>query len=159
VIIVAGLAALASPAGAAGRSPRAVAGRHYLALVKPVDAANATLRASGGWVSFICTGSAVAATDAATSNTAVCSSSEEQPVIAAMEQWQGGLERFGWPKSNRNDVGALLRAVALEIGQLNLIGQPDATAWQATLQRDEHGVTAAANLVRHDLGLATTASQ
>jgi hypothetical protein len=149
-----GLLALGVTSGAAASNRDA--GRHYLALVEPVATAFATLRTGGGWVTSTCTTSAAAGAGATAE---FCFSPQEQPVIAALEHRQGGLERFAWPRADRHDVRGLVQSIALEIRQLSLIDQPDATTWRATLQRDQHGVTAAANLVRHDFGLPATTSQ
>ena len=150
-----GLLALGVSAGAAAGNRRA-AGRHYLALVEPVAAAYATLRAGGGWITSTCTTSAAAGGGPTAE---FCFSPQEQPVIAALQRWQGGLERFAWPRGDRRDVRGLVGSVDIEIRQLSLIDQPDAATWQATLQRDQHGVTANANVVRHDLGLASTTGE
>jgi hypothetical protein len=159
-VIGVGLIALGAPVGAVTSNQRA-AGRHYLALVEPVAAAEATLRAGGGWTTITCTASGfvTAGTDTPTSIPAVCYSPQEQPVIAALQHWRAGLDRFVWPRSDRGDVRELVRSVVLEISQWNRINQPNAASWRATLDRDENGITEAANLVRHDFGLPPSSSQ
>jgi hypothetical protein len=138
-----GCLALASPAGAATHHKsitKAQAAKQYLADVAPENAA----------------------ADAASTQPSATIPEEVTalaPVIAADTKFASLLSHQQWPSGIKADIKTLVVTVYKELGDEKALSSQTAltlASWSTSITADGNGSTAAANVVRKDLGLVLT---
>lgn len=118
------------------------AGKHYLAIVAPANAAvtevNKAVSGDSPTTSFATLGQQVA------------------PMSAALTTLDQRLTNYTWPKAARTDVRTLLSDDAQLIGVLSSASGQNSlsgSSWLTTFDSDVTQLGTAADEVRHDLGL------
>ncbi len=79
-----------------------------------------------------------------------------RPLISALVTFQDKLESQTWPTGARDDIRALASAFNGLLGDLRALSHDDiadTSSWEGPFLSEDVSTTAAANKVRHDLGL------
>jgi hypothetical protein len=87
--------------------------------------------------------------------------SAARPMITALELLRSELGAQTWPAGTKNDISVFATACGGLVADLQALSHDDmakASSWEGPLLHDDLATTAAANKVRHDLGLGPVTS-